>query len=207
MKNIISSFLIPFFILVSIFSYSATINVKADSVKGEEKRYILTGNVLIQKDDLIITTDYATISLVNDDWRDVETNKVHIKGNTFEATSDYLNFDLQTEKGTLKGNVESSISSEDSFIKIYCEELTLDNSKRVYEGFSKDHVLITKDDYSIKSKRFKYEESASLLSLFDNVKIVNENKKIDMDSQLAYFNTKTNEIEAQSVNLILQVED
>ncbi len=32
-------------------------------------------------------------------------------------------------------------------------------------------------------------------------------KKIDMDSQVAYFNTKTNEIEAQSVNLILQVED
>ena len=207
MKKFISFVLVSFFIFISILSFPATITVKADSVKGEEKRYILTGNVFIQKDDLIITTDYATISLVNDDWRDVETNKVHIKGDSFEATSDYLIFDLQTEKGTLRYNVESNISIEESFIQIFCDELVLDNSKKLYEGFSKEHVLITKDDYSIKSKRFKYEESATLLSLFDNVKIVNESKKIDMDSQVAYFNTKTNEIEAQSVNLILQVED
>ncbi|MDY0379986.1 MAG: LptA/OstA family protein, partial [Defluviitoga tunisiensis] len=77
MKKFISFVLVSFFIFISILSFPATINVKADSVKGEEKRYILTGNVFIQKDDLIITTDYATISLVNDDWRDVETNKVH----------------------------------------------------------------------------------------------------------------------------------
>ncbi|HOB15572.1 MAG TPA: LptA/OstA family protein [Defluviitoga sp.] len=207
MKKTLDYVLVFLFVFVTTFSFSATINVKADNVKGEEKQYILTGNVLIQKEDLIITTDYATITLVNDEWREVKTNKVHIKSKTFEANSNHLDFDLQTEKGTLSGNVESNIFLEESLIKIICEELSIDNSKKLYEGSSPDNVLITKDDYLIKSKNFKYDESAYLLSLFENVKIVNEKKKIDMDSQAAFFNTKTNEIEARSVNLILQVED
>lgn len=128
--------LVFLFVFVTTFSFSATINVKADNVKGEEKQYILTGNVLIQKEDLIITTDYATITLVNDEWREVKTNKVHIKSKTFEANSNHLDFDLQTEKGTLSGNVESNIFLEESLIKIICEELSIDNSKKLYEGSS-----------------------------------------------------------------------
>ncbi len=38
MKKFISFVLVSFFIFISILSFPATINVKADSVKGEEKK-------------------------------------------------------------------------------------------------------------------------------------------------------------------------
>lgn len=60
-------------ILTNLIIYSAQINVRADEVKGEESRYILKNNVLIQKEDLSISTDFATITLVDDEWRDVKT--------------------------------------------------------------------------------------------------------------------------------------
>ncbi|KUK82740.1 MAG: OstA family protein, partial [Petrotoga mobilis] len=192
-------------ILTNLIIYSAQINVKADEVKGEESRYILKNNVLIQKDDLTILTDFATITLINDEWRKVNTNNVYITGDTFEATSTSMDFDLQTEKGTLKGDVVASILLEDSIIDIICDELLIDNNKKMYEGKSEDLVFIKKDDYLIHSKSFVYLEEENLLTLSQEVHIVNNVKKIDMNSTKALFNTKTNDIEAQNVNLILEV--
>jgi len=199
--------LIVFLLFLSLFTFSAKINVRAQEVKGEESRYILKSNVLIQKGTLSITTEMATITLVNDDWRNVDTTSAYIMDETFQATSSILQFDLQTEKGTLKGNVVASILLEDSIIDIICDELLIDNNKKMYEGKSEDLVFIKKDDYVIHSKSFVYLEEENLLTLSQEVHIVNNVKKIDMNSTKALFNTKTNDIEAQNVNLILEVSE
>lgn len=202
-------FTVFFFILIitNTFIFSAQINVKADEVKGEESRYILKNNVLIQKDDLTILTDFATITLINDEWRKVNTNNVYITGDTFEATSTSMDFDLQTEKGKLLGNVVAKIFMEESEIEINSDELQIDNNNKKYEGSSKDLVLIKKEDYIINAKTFVFIENENILSLSQNVHIVNSVKKIDMKSTYATFNTQTNEIEAQAVNLILEVSE
>jgi len=194
-------------ILTNLIIYSAQINVKADEVKGEESRYILKNNVLIQKDDLTILTDFATITLINDEWRKVNTNNVYITGDTFEATSTSMDFDLQTEKGTLLGNVLAKIFMEESEIEINSDQLQIDNNNKKYEGSSKDLVLIKKEDYIINAKTFVFVESENMLTLSQNVHIINSVKKIDMTSTYATFNTQTNEIEAQTVNLILEVSE
>ncbi|KUK80679.1 MAG: OstA family protein, partial [Petrotoga mobilis] len=49
--------------------------------------------------------------------------------------------------------------------------------------------------------------SENMLTLSQNVHIINSVKKIDMTSTYATFNTQTNEIEAQTVNLILEVSE
>jgi lipopolysaccharide export system protein LptA len=191
--------------LTNLIIYSAQINVKADEVKGEESRYILKNNVFIQKEDLSISTDFATITLIDDEWRDVNTEKVYITGDTFEATSTSMSFDLQTEKGTLSGNVLAKIFLEESEIEISSDELQIDNNNKRYEGSSKDLVLIQKEDYIINAKSFVFVENENLLTLSENVHIINSVKKIDMTSAYATFNTQTNDIEAQAVNLILEV--
>lgn len=194
-------------ILTNLIIYSAQINVRADEVKGEESRYILKNNVLIQKEDLSISTDFATITLVNDEWREVNTDKVYITADTFEATSSSMNFDLQTEKGKLSGNVLAKIFLEESEIEINSDELQIDNNNKRYEGRSENMVLIKKGDYIINAKSFVFVEKENLLTLSENVHIVNSVEKIDMKSAYATFNPQTNDIEAQQVNLILEVAD
>jgi len=194
-------------ILTNVIIYSAQINVKADEVMGGENRYILKNNVLIQKGDLSITTDFSTITLINDEWREVITDKVYIIGETFEATSTSMNFDLRTEKGLLSGNVIAKVFLDDSEIQINSDQLQIDNNNKKYEGNSKDLVLIKKEEYTINSKSFVFVEFENMLTLSQKVHIINPIKKIDMISTNATFNTQTNDIEAKAVNLILEVEE
>ncbi|HBT51248.1 MAG TPA: hypothetical protein DEA49_03950, partial [Petrotoga sp.] len=141
------------------------------------------------------------------EWRKVNTNKVYITGDTFEATSTSMDFDLQTEKGTLLGNVLAKIFTEESEIEINSDELQIDNNNKKYEGSSEDLVLIKKEDYIINAKTFVFVENENMLTLSQNVHIINSVKKIDMTSTYATFNTQTNDIEAQAVSLTLEVSE
>ncbi|PNR94150.1 LptA/OstA family protein [Petrotoga sp. 9PWA.NaAc.5.4] len=195
------------FFLINILLFSATINVRAGNVRGGENQYILTDNVLIQKGDLSITTNHATITLINNEWRNVKTNEVSIKSESFESKALLMDFDLQMEKGLLKGEVISKILLEDSTIEIICDEMQFDNINKIYEGNSNNLVTITKSDYFIYSKKFRYEEEKNLLNLMEEVHIINKAKKIDMKSEKATFDTITEEIEATTVDLTLEVGD
>ena len=195
------------FFLINILLFSATINVRAGNVRGGENQYVLTDNVLIQKGDLSIATNNATITLINNEWRNVKTNEVSIKSESFESNALLMDFDLQMEKGLLKGEVISKILLEDSTIEIICDEMQFDNINKIYEGNSNNLVNITKSDYFIYSKKFRYEEERNLLNLMEEVHIINEAKKIDMKSEKATFDTITEEIEATTVDLTLEVGD
>jgi lipopolysaccharide export system protein LptA len=210
MKKIIILLLIISF---SIISFSSTIHVSADTVKGGDDFYVLKNNVQVIKDTLEVLTDLATVTLVNDEWKKLEsTGSIRIKTDTMEATSDSLNYDLKNDLGILKGKVETKITlkEDNKNILIFCDEINFDNKNKTYSGKMEDNnslVKIIKGDYLIYAKSFEYDENTKILLLKDNVKITNEKKKIDMETSKATFKTDKNEISAQQVKLTLEIKD
>ncbi|GAB6188492.1 hypothetical protein JCM30566_02310 [Marinitoga arctica] len=210
---IIKKIFILLFILLSLIIFSSTIHVSAISVKGGDNYYVLQNNVHVTKDTLEVLTNLATVTLINDEWRDLESEgTIKINTDTMEATSLFLNYDLKTDTGTLKGNVETKIilKEENKIIFIYCDIIDFDNKNKTYSGKmtnSENLVKIIKDDYLIYAKSFKYDENTKILILKDSVNIKNKKKKIDMRSTQATFKTDKNEISAQKVKLTLEIEN
>jgi lipopolysaccharide assembly outer membrane protein LptD (OstA) len=194
-------------ILISLISFSELINVKAGDFIGGDDYNVLKNNVVIKKGELIIETQMATITLVNDEWRKLVSSEMSIYSDTYEASSDKTEFDLQTEKGTLVGSVIANIFLNDSELKIKTDFLEIDNKEKNYSGSSDDITHIFKDDYVIKAKKFEYKESENILYLIGEVSIINEKKKIELISDNATFNTETDEMKAEKVDLTLEIED
>ena len=202
MKKIVIIFGVIF---LAVFSFAELINVSAENVVGGEQQYTLRDNVAIKKGDLIISTNYAVIYLVNDDWRRLESENTTIKSDTFEVVSKTMSFDLRDEKGTFKDDVKTLINIDESIMNIVSDLLEIDNKSKIYNGSSNERVLIIKDDYTIRAKKFIYNENEKKLTLEGDVSIINTEKKIDMKSTNAVFNTNTNEIEARTVQLTLEL--
>ncbi|MDK2945301.1 hypothetical protein [Geotoga petraea] len=200
-------FIITIVILFSLISYSELINVKAGDFIGGDDYNVLKNNVVIKKGELIIETQMATITLVNDEWRKLVSSEMSIYSDTYEASSNKTEFDLQTEKGTLVGSVIANIFLNDSELKIRADSLDIDNKEKNYSGSSEDITRIFKDDYVIKAKKFEYKESENILYLIGEVSIINEKKKIELISDNATFNTETDEMKAEKVDLTLEIED
>ncbi|SHE78061.1 OstA-like protein [Marinitoga hydrogenitolerans DSM 16785] len=209
MKKII----LLFFIIFTIVSFSSTIHVSADTVKGGDDFYVLKNNVQVIKDTLNVLTNLATVTLVNDEWRKLEAEGgIKIKTDTMEATSSNLNYDLKNDIGILKGSVETKITlkKEKKDIYIFCDIINFDNKNKTYSGKMLDEnalVKIIKEDYIIFAKSFEYDENTKILILKDNVKIKNDKKKINMDTSQATFKTDKNEISAEKVKLTLEIEN
>jgi len=200
-------FLIIIIFIFSIIVSGELINVKADDFIGGEDYNVLKDNVMIKKGNLIIQTNTATITLVNDEWRNLTSSKMNINSDTYEASSTSTDFDLQTEKGILKGNVVANIFLDDSKLIINTDVLNIDNKNKSYSGESDNITTILKDDYVIKAKSFEYNEKEKILHLTGDVSIINEKKKIEMLSSKATFNTQTDEMKAEKVDLTLEIKD
>ncbi|KLO22484.1 hypothetical protein X275_05985 [Marinitoga sp. 1197] len=206
-------FIMIFILSFVIISYSSTIHVSADTVKGGDEFYVLKNNVQVIKGTLEVLTDLATVTLVNDEWRKLASEGgIKIKTDTMEATAVSLEYDLKKDTGLLEGNVETVIILEnnDKKIYIYCDEINFDNKNKTYSGkmnSEKELVKIIKDDYLIFSRSFEYDENTKILVLNNNVKITNPKKKIDMETTKATFKTDKNEISANKVKLTLEIED
>jgi len=201
------SFLFILLIVISIISFSELINVKAGDFIGGDDYNVLKNEVMIKKGNLIIETDSATINLVNDEWRNLTSSEMKITSDTYEASSTTTEFDLQTEKGTLEGNVVANIYLDESELIINADVLEIDNKNKSYSGKSDDITTIFKDNYVIKAKEFRYSENEKILYLTGNVSIINEEKKIELLSDNATFNTETDEMKAEKVDLTLEIED
>ncbi|MGM0640105.1 MAG: LptA/OstA family protein [Thermotogota bacterium] len=200
-------FLVILLTVLATISFSELINVKAGDFIGGEDYNVLKNEVMIKKGDLIIETDSATITLVNDEWRNLTSSEMKISSDTYKASSTSTEFDLQTEKGTLEGNVVANIYLDDSELIITTDVLEIDNKNKSYSGKSEEITTILKDNYVIKAKQFEYSESEKILYLSGNVSIINEEKKIELLSDNATFNTETDEMKAEKVDLTLEIED
>jgi lipopolysaccharide assembly outer membrane protein LptD (OstA) len=200
-------FMILILIAISFVSFGELINVKAGDFIGGEDYNILKKDVIIKKGNLLIETQMATITLVNDEWRKLVSTEMSITSDTYEASSNSTEFDLQTEKGTLTGEVIANIFLNNSELNIITDVLEIDNREKKYSGSSENITKIYKDDYVITTKKFEYNETDKTLYLKGSVSIINEKKKIELISDNATFNTETDEMKAEKVDLTLEIED
>ncbi|AEX84579.1 hypothetical protein XO10_00905 [Marinitoga sp. 1135] len=205
------------FLLISVLLFSIaladTIHVSAITVNGGDDFYVLKNDVKVIKNDLEVLTDLATVTLVNEEWRNLESSgDIFIKTDTMEATSNLLKYDLKKDIGTLSGDVETTIKlkEDNKIIYIFCDKIEFNNKDKTYSGNMKSDdglVKILKDDYVIFAKSFEYDENTKILVLKDNVTIKNDVKKINMKTSKATFKTDKNEISAQRVQLTLEIKN
>jgi lipopolysaccharide export system protein LptA len=203
----IKKIMILFILILASITYASTVNVSADDISGKEKYYVLRNNVKIKKEDINIITNSATINIINEEWDNLLAEDIKINSETFDSNAEELFFDLKEEKGELKNNVETKIKIDEEIMTIKCDIMNFDNKNKSYQGESEDIVKIIKNDYNIQAKKFSYKEEENVLYLEGDVYILNEKKKMELKSQQATFNTKTNEMKATKVNLTLEVED
>lgn len=203
----IKKIMILFILILASITYASTVNVSADDISGKEKYYVLRNNVKIKKEDINIITNSATINIINEEWDNLLAEDIKINSETFDSNAEELFFDLKEEKGELKNNVETKIKIDEEIMTIKCDIMNFDNKNKSYQGESEDIVKIIKSDYNIQAKKFSYKEEENVLYLEGDVYILNEKKKMELKSQQATFNTKTNEMKATKVNLTLEVED
>lgn len=199
--------MILFILILASITYASTVNVSADDISGKEKYYVLRNNVKIKKEDINIITNSATINIINEEWDNLLAEDIKINSETFDSNAEELFFDLKEEKGELKNNVETKIKIDEEIMTIKCDIMNFDNKNKSYQGESENIVKIIKSDYNIQAKKFSYKEEENVLYLEGDVYILNEKKKMELKSQQATFNTKTNEMKATKVNLTLEVED
>ncbi|MDN5342095.1 LPS export ABC transporter periplasmic protein LptC [Oceanotoga sp. DSM 15011] len=203
----IKKIMILFILILASITYASTVNVSADDISGKEKYYVLRNNVKIKKEDINIITNSATINIINEEWDNLLAEDIKINSETFDSNAEELFFDLKEEKGELKNNVETKIKIDEEIMTIKCDIMNFDNKNKSYQGESENIVKIIKSDYNIQAKKFSYKEEENVLYLEGDVYILNEKKKMELKSQQATFNTKTNEMKATKVNLTLEVED
>ncbi|HOT31082.1 MAG TPA: LptA/OstA family protein [Petrotogaceae bacterium] len=202
--------IILFFILLLSFSIvfsQSQISVSSRFGTLGDKQHVLKDNVVIKKSDLTMMTEVATITQLDDDWRDMVCSATTIKTSTLNASAEFFKFDLSTEKGQLSKKVSVKILVDKKDLYISCDVLEFNNKEKNYTGFSNDLVKILKEDYVISAKNFSYNEITKILVLNGDVRIKNDAKKIDLKTQNSTFRTDTNEMKAEGINLTLEVKE
>jgi lipopolysaccharide assembly outer membrane protein LptD (OstA) len=202
--------IILFFILLLSFSIvfsQSQISVSSRFGTLGDKQHVLKDNVVIKKSDLTMMTEVATITQLDDDWRDMVCSATTIKTSTLNASAEFFKFDLSTEKGQLSKKVSVKILVDKKDLYISCDVLEFNNKEKNYTGFSNDLVKILKEDYVISAKNFSYNEITKILVLNGDVRIKNDVKKIDLKTQNSTFRTDTNEMKAEGINLTLEVKE
>jgi len=191
MKQII---LLILLLTVSLLLFSATkISLYGDYNRKYPNQDLLTldGNAFIKKGtEIEIYTDYATITGSDGDYHTVDAS-----GNTFVvfesglASSNFLNYDLDTSKGLLSG-VYKVILNESNIKMSEIDSLNFDMNNKTYFGNkSKEQVNIEyKENLLINSDYFEYYENEQKLYLKGNVFIDDKkNERIIKSEELNYF--------------------
>jgi len=205
MKKITMFFV--FLVTISIVFAQSQISVSSGFGTLGDKQHTLKDNVIIKKSDLTMMTEEATITQLDDDWRDMVCSATAIKTSTLNASAEFFKFDLSTEKGQLSKKVSVKIVVDKKDLYILCDVLEFNNKEKNYTGSSNELVKISKEDYVISAKNFTYNETTKILVLSGNVWIKNDVKKIDLKTQNATFRTDTNEMKAEGINLTLEVKE
>ncbi|MDK2951234.1 MAG: hypothetical protein PWQ77_899 [Kosmotogales bacterium] len=194
MKRLI---LLILLILSALLLFPATkISIYGDYNRKYPNEDLLTldGNAFIKKgNEIEIYTDHATITGNNGDYHTVDAS-----GNTFvvfesgSATSNYLNYDLDTSKGTLNHVSKVLLNKNGNNIKMSnISTLDIDSNDKIYIGTrSQDQQVYIeyKDDLNINSDYFEYYENEQKLYLKGNIYLNDlKNNRIIMGDELNYF--------------------
>lgn len=185
-----------------------TFQMKSQDFRSYEDRDEFRGPSEIITKDITLVSERFDVLKVDGEQETIEaTEGVFIEFDKGQATSTELNFDLDTNQGTLTKNVVANIEQNDEgkLIYIQCDEMFIDQNTGSYAGnvSESEKVLITQGNLKAESKSFEYDEENQMLILIDEVYVFDPDNRRTILGDRLEMNLETDETEGRNVKMTI----
>ena len=135
--------------------------IDSDDFKMFDERTEFYGPSTIKRGDFRLTSPEFTVYKEDGKEKRVLTKeRSYMEFETGKATSNELDYDLEEETGTLKGNVDAVIIPEENAtpVNIKCDVLEIDGKNKLYDGHAEEtgKITLTRGSLYAESKYFSY---------------------------------------------------
>jgi lipopolysaccharide export system protein LptA len=149
---------------------------ESDDFEMFEDRIEFNSYSTIKKGDFLLSSPKFIIYKENGEERKVVTQqRSYVEFDTGKATSDTLNYDLKTERGILRGNVDALLIPDEGAteVSITCDYLETDGQNKLYSGYveESDKVRLLRGSLFAEAKAFDYASDDARLTLKDSAYI------------------------------------
>lgn len=187
---------------------SETFQMKSEDFRSYEERDEFRGpSEIITKNITLVSERFDVLKVDGQQETILATDGVFIEFNKGQATSTELNFDLDTNQGTLTKNVVANIEQKDEgeLITIQCDEMFIDQNSGSYAGnvSESEKVLITQGNLKAESKSFEYDEENQMLILIDEVYVFDPDNRRTILGDRLEMNLETDETEGRNVQMTI----
>jgi lipopolysaccharide export system protein LptA len=187
---------------------SETFQMKSEDFRSYEERDEFRGpSEIITKNITLVSERFDVLKVDGQQETILATDGVFIEFNKGQATSTELNFDLDTNQGTLTKNVVANIEQKDEgeLINIQCDEMFIDQNSGSYAGNVSESkkVLITQGNLKAESKSFEYDEENQMLILIDEVYVFDPDNRRTILGDRLEMNLETDETEGRNVQMTI----
>ncbi|MEA1883274.1 MAG: hypothetical protein U9N62_01970 [Thermotogota bacterium] len=130
----------------------------------------------IRRGDFVLTSpDFTVYKEDGTEKRVLTKERSYMEFETGRATSNELDYDLEDEAGTLKGNVDAVIISGDEAtpVNIQCDVLEIDSKNKIYNGeaLENEKISLTRGSLYAESRYFSYKSEEQKVLLRENAYI------------------------------------
>lgn len=187
---------------------SETFQMKSEDFRSFEDRDEFRGPSEIVTKNLTLVSERFDVLKVDGEQETIEATKgVFIEFEKGQATSTVLNFDLDTNQGTLTKDVVANIeqNEEGESIHVQCDQMFIDQDTGSYSGnvSESEKVLITQGNLKAESKIFEYDEENQLLILIDEVYVFDPDNRRTIYGDRLEMNLETDETEGRNVQMTI----
>ncbi|HPE67728.1 MAG TPA: hypothetical protein P5560_00885 [Thermotogota bacterium] len=176
----------------TLLAEEETLHIQSERFRSSDDRFDFLGYTEIRKNQFQLIGDRFYITLQDGkEETAVATQGIFVSFESGQATALTLDYDFESEKGTLTGDVVSQILSQTSegtqTIDILCQRLGFSTRDESYDGDSAvpDRVQINKGSLEAFCNQFQYDGRSESLLLERNVDINDpENKRSIQASQV-----------------------
>ena len=185
-----------------------TFQMKSEDFRSYEDKDEFRGpSEIITKDIALVSERFDVLKVDGQQETILATDGVFIEFDKGQATSTELNFDLDTNQGTLTKNVVANIEQNDAgdLINIQCDEMFIDQNTGSYAGNvnESEKVLITQGNLKAESKFFEYDEENQMLILIDEVYVFDPDNRRTILGDRLEMNLETDETEGRNVKMTI----
>lgn len=186
-----------------------TIHLKTQRFKFFDDRIEFYDHTEVIKGSFKLVSEDFIIRRVQEEARFVDAqNGVYIEFDAGTATSQILDYDLQEEKGVLKGGVEAFIrpqNAEDE-VRILCDEMSIDTRAQLYSGHVNQEdimVRIYRGDLYAECTSFVYDGQTETITMIGKVYIEDPKNNRRLWAQKAILSLQDDTLEAENATMEL----
>ncbi len=152
------------------------LEIESDDFKMFDDRTEFYKPSTIRRGDFVLTSpDFTVYKEDGTEKRVLTKERSYMEFETGRATSDELDYDLEDEAGTLKGDVDAVIipGDEATPVNIQCDVLEIDSKNKVYNGeaLENEKITLTRGSLYAESRYFSYESEEQKVLLRENAYI------------------------------------